>query len=118
MAMIHAWGPLSGLHINPAVTAAFTVRGVFPVRWVLPYWVVQFAGAIDPVHLGIEVRSAGTDAAGAAAAMTASREDHDREPSVPLRRVRVSRAVREHLGHSARRRCHTRVRLPHQVRPR
>ena len=46
MAMIYAWGPLSGLHINPAVTAAFTARGVFPTRWVVPYWVAQFAGAI------------------------------------------------------------------------
>ncbi len=46
MAMIYAWGPLSGLHINPAVTAAFAGRGVFPSRWVLPYWVAQFAGAI------------------------------------------------------------------------
>jgi aquaporin Z len=46
MAMIYAWGPLSGLHINPAVTFAFTARGVFPVKWVLPYWVVQFGGAI------------------------------------------------------------------------
>ena len=46
MAMIYAWGPLSGLHINPAVTAAFTARGVFPARWVLPYWVAQIAGAI------------------------------------------------------------------------
>ena len=46
MAMIYAWGPLSGLHINPAVTFGFTARGVFPTRWVLPYWVVQFAGAI------------------------------------------------------------------------
>jgi aquaporin Z len=46
MAMIYAWGPLSGLHINPAVTFGFTARGVFPVRWVLRYWVAQFAGAI------------------------------------------------------------------------
>ena len=46
MAMIYAWGPLSGLHINPAVTFAFTARGVFPTRWVVPYWVVRFAGAI------------------------------------------------------------------------
>ena len=46
MAMIYAWGPLSGLHINPAVTFAFTIRGVFPTKWVVPYWVVQFAGAI------------------------------------------------------------------------
>src|SRR5215469_10356941 len=46
MAMIYAWGPLSGLHINPAVTFGFTARGVFPPRWVVPYWVVQLAGAI------------------------------------------------------------------------
>ena len=46
MAMIYAWGPLSGLHINPAVTFAFFGRRVFPAQWVLPYWVAQFAGAI------------------------------------------------------------------------
>jgi aquaporin Z len=46
MAMIYAWGPLSGLHINPAVTFGFTARGVFPPKWVVPYWVVQIAGAI------------------------------------------------------------------------
>lgn len=46
MAMIYAWGPLSGLHINPAVTTAFAARGVFPTQWVVPYWVAQFAGAI------------------------------------------------------------------------
>jgi len=46
MAMIYAWGPLSGLHINPAVTFGFTARGVFPARWVVPYWAAQFAGAI------------------------------------------------------------------------
>jgi aquaporin Z len=46
MAMIYAWGPLSGLHINPAVTAAFAGRGVFPLAWVAPYLLTQFAGAI------------------------------------------------------------------------
>lgn len=46
MAMIYAWGPLSGLHINPAVTFSFACRQVFPPRWVVPYWVAQFAGAI------------------------------------------------------------------------
>jgi aquaporin Z len=46
MALIYAWGPLSGLHINPAVTFAFTGRGVFPRAWVIPYWVAQFAGAV------------------------------------------------------------------------
>ena len=47
MAMIYALGPLSGLHINPAVTLAFTARGVFKVAWVVPYLLVQFAGAIS-----------------------------------------------------------------------
>ena len=46
MAMIYALGPLSGLHINPAVTLAFTSRGVFKVAWVLPYLAVQMAGAV------------------------------------------------------------------------
>jgi aquaporin Z len=46
MAMIYAWGPLSGLHINPAVTIAFAGRRVFPLGWVVPYWIAQFAGAI------------------------------------------------------------------------
>jgi aquaporin Z len=46
MALIYAWGPLSGLHINPAVTAAFAGRGVFPLAWILPYWAAQLAGAV------------------------------------------------------------------------
>jgi aquaporin Z len=46
MAMIYAWGPLSGLHISPAVTFGSTARGVFPRAWVLPCWVVQVGGAI------------------------------------------------------------------------
>ena len=46
MAMIYALGPLSGLHINPVVTLAFTARRVFRAAWVLPYLLVQFAGAI------------------------------------------------------------------------
>src|SRR5256886_3747381 len=46
MALIYAWGPLSGLHINPAVTLAFTGRRVFRAAWALPYIVAQLAGAI------------------------------------------------------------------------
>jgi aquaporin Z len=46
MALIYAWGPLSGLHINPAVTVAFTGRGVFRPSWALPYIGAQLAGAI------------------------------------------------------------------------
>lgn len=46
MAMIYALGPLSGLHINPAVTLAFAGRRVFKVAWVAPYLVAQMAGAL------------------------------------------------------------------------
>jgi aquaporin Z len=46
MAMIYALGPLSGLHINPAVTLAFTARRVFKAVWAVPYIVVQLAGAL------------------------------------------------------------------------
>ncbi len=37
MAMIYAWGPLSGLHINPAVTFASPPAGCSPAKWVAPY---------------------------------------------------------------------------------
>jgi aquaporin Z len=46
MALIYAWGPLSGLHINPAVTVAFTGRGVFRPSWAPPYVIAQLAGAV------------------------------------------------------------------------
>ncbi len=46
MAMIYALGPLSGLHINPAVTLAFTARRVFKAIWAVPYIAVQLAGAV------------------------------------------------------------------------
>ncbi len=46
MAMIYALGPLSGRPLHPAVTLAVTGRGVFKVAWVIPYLVVQLAGAV------------------------------------------------------------------------
>ena len=46
MALIYAWGPLSGLHINPVVTLAFTGRQTFQRAWVIPYLVAQLAGAL------------------------------------------------------------------------
>jgi glycerol uptake facilitator-like aquaporin len=46
MAMVYATGHLSGAHINPAVTVAFTVTRHFPVRDALAYVPAQLAGAI------------------------------------------------------------------------
>jgi MIP family channel proteins len=45
MTMIYSIGNVSGAHFNPAVTAAFAMRGAFPWRWVPVYWAAQLAGA-------------------------------------------------------------------------
>ena len=45
MAIILFMGAVSGAHLNPAVTLAFSVRGAFPWRRVPGYIIVQLAGA-------------------------------------------------------------------------
>jgi aquaporin Z len=45
MAIILFMGAISGAHLNPAVTFAFSLRGDFPWRRVPGYVVVQLAGA-------------------------------------------------------------------------
>jgi aquaporin Z len=45
MALIYAIGDRSGAHFNPVVTLGFTLRGLFPPRWVVPYLIAQLAGA-------------------------------------------------------------------------
>lgn len=45
LAMIYAVGDVSGAHLNPAVTLAFTAAGRFPARDVGPYLLAQSAGA-------------------------------------------------------------------------
>ena len=46
MAMIYALGNISGAHLNPAVTIAFTLAKRFQLKQVLPYIIAQLAGAI------------------------------------------------------------------------
>jgi aquaporin Z len=46
MGMIYALGDRSGAHFNPAVTTAFTLRRLFPLRLVGPYVIAQLVGAV------------------------------------------------------------------------
>jgi len=77
MAMIYATGHLSGAHINPAVTLAFTLTRHFPAREAAAYVAAQCAGAIagalallavwpdQPAQLGATVPAAGIGAGSA-----------------------------------------------------
>ncbi len=46
MAMIYAFGQISGAHINPAVTIAFWYSKSFPGKEVLPYIISQLTGGL------------------------------------------------------------------------
>jgi aquaporin NIP len=46
MVMVYATGHLSGAHINPAVTVAFTLTRHFPARDAAAYVIAQIAGAL------------------------------------------------------------------------
>jgi aquaporin NIP len=75
MVMVYAIGHLSGAHINPAVTSAFTITRHFPGRDALAYVAAQLAGATAaalllravwpsmPADLGATVPSVGVGSA-------------------------------------------------------
>ena len=75
MAMIYATGHLSGAHINPAVSVAFSASRHFPAREVAAYVPAQLAGAVagalllrlvwhgTPADLGATVPSVGAGSA-------------------------------------------------------
>lgn len=47
MVMIYALGPISGAHLNPAVTIAFAVAKRFPIKQIFPYVFSQTIGAFS-----------------------------------------------------------------------
>lgn len=51
IAMIYAVGPISGAHMNPAVTLALAVTKNLKKRMVLFYWFAQAIGAIGAIYL-------------------------------------------------------------------
>src|SRR5260370_30274385 len=69
MVMVYATGHLSGAHINPAVTVAFTLTRHFPARDAVAYIAAQLSGAAlaalallavwtdRPAHLGASLPS-------------------------------------------------------------
>jgi glycerol uptake facilitator-like aquaporin len=44
--LIEVFGPISGAHLNPAVSLVMTARGALPRALLLPYIVAQLAGAM------------------------------------------------------------------------
>jgi aquaporin Z len=61
-ALIYAIGDVSGAHLNPAVTLAFSLKRLFPFRWIAGYWAAQILGAIGGA---LVIRSLFGDAVGA-----------------------------------------------------
>jgi aquaporin Z len=46
LALAYAIGPLTGCHVNPAVTMGALLTGRLPVKDAVGYWAAQFAGGI------------------------------------------------------------------------
>jgi aquaporin NIP len=75
MVMVYATGHLSGAHINPAVTVAFSATRHFPIREAIAYIPSQLAGAAagagllrllwhdSPAHLGATLPSVSSSSA-------------------------------------------------------
>ena len=63
LTMVYAIGPISGCHINPAVTAGLWAAKRFPAKDILPYWIAQIAGGLiaGAILLAIASGKAGFD---------------------------------------------------------
>ncbi len=50
-AMIYTLSHISSAHFNPAITFGFALSGRFPWRYVVPYWIAEFVGALLAITL-------------------------------------------------------------------
>lgn len=57
LALVYAIGPISGAHVNPAVTLGFVLSGRMKVAVGLQYWIAQFLGGILGAAVIVVVRS-------------------------------------------------------------
>lgn len=46
LGLVYTFGPISGCHVNPAVTIGFVVSGRMSLSEAVGYWIAQFAGGI------------------------------------------------------------------------
>lgn len=46
LVLVYAIGPISGCHVNPAVTIGFLIARRIPLTDAIGYWIAQFAGAV------------------------------------------------------------------------
>jgi len=61
VAMAYGIGPISGCHVNPAVSLAVFVAGRMTVTEMLTYWAAQFLGAVAGAALLMLIVWAPTD---------------------------------------------------------
>lgn len=52
VAIVYAFGPISGAHVNPAVTLSVFLRGKCPAHQVVMYWIAQVLGGLAGALLG------------------------------------------------------------------
>jgi hypothetical protein len=108
LALIYAVSDVSGAHLNPAVTFAFALRGVFAWRRLPGYWLVQFAAAVVMARVtNRRVRSRSPRPAKICAALLAAlqasegrshRRKRDRTPDrigLSIKHMLLERAVAE-----------------------